>query len=224
MQLALSRPVPEIDGYHMKRRFCAIVLLLLLAACGQPEIGERTATTSVAATAPSTSTALAVASPTPVATYVAALVDITAPDDIVTPTTANQPLVVSPIVTSTIELQIGDQTLLVELASTPEQRGRGLMARSQLLENTGMLFVFPSDQNLSFWMRDTPLPLSIAFIDTNQVILNLEDMQPFDDQTFHLSNGPARYALEVNQGWFAQHGINAGDRVTFRLPDNLDIR
>jgi uncharacterized membrane protein (UPF0127 family) len=73
-------------------------------------------------------------------------------------------------------------------------------------------------------MRNTQLPLSIAFIDANQRILNVEEMQAFDDKTIHQSRGPARYALELNQGWFAQYGVKAGDPVEFTLPADLDIR
>jgi uncharacterized membrane protein (UPF0127 family) len=127
-------------------------------------------------------------------------------------------------VTPTIELRVGGQALLIELAFTSDQRERGLMFRSQMAANTGMLFVFPNDQNLSFWMRNTQLPLSIAFIDANQRILNIEEMQALDDKTFHQSRGPARYALELNQGWFVQYGVKAGDPVEFTLPADLDIR
>jgi uncharacterized membrane protein (UPF0127 family) len=163
---------------------------------------------------------------TPAATFTTTLVDITAPSSAATatPSTSNQPIVVSPIVTPTIELRVGGQALLIELAFTSDQRERGLMFRSQMAANTGMLFVFPNDQNLSFWMRNTQLPLSIAFIDANQRILNIEEMQALDDKTFHQSRGPARYALELNQGWFVQYGVKAGDPVEFTLPADLDIR
>ncbi len=193
---------------------------LALVACGQ---AERTGSTQTAlpVVGQLPPTQVSVPSNTPVATFVTVLVDISAPT---TPTTSSQPLVVSPIVTPTIELHLGGQTLMIEVASTPEQRERGLMFRSRMDANAGMLFVFPNDQNLSFWMRNTQLPLSIAFIDANQRILNIEDMQALDDQNFHLSQGPARYALEVNQGWFATYGVKAGDRIEFMLPVNLDIR
>jgi uncharacterized membrane protein (UPF0127 family) len=150
------------------------------------------------------------------------LLGVSNPTDV--PAVANSPLVVSPVVTRTIELAVGGQTLTVELASTGEQRQRGLMFREQMPEMSGMLFVFPNDQQLSFWMRDTLLPLSIAFIDAGGTILNIEDMQPLDEQNFHMSRGPARYALEVNQGWFTRYGVQAGDKLTITLPADLEIR
>ena len=88
----------------------------------------------------------------------------------------------------------------------------------------GMLFVFPQAEALTFWMKDTPLPLSIAFVDTQKRILNIADMQPFDDRTFHQSEGMAMYALEVNQGWFAARGIGPGTVVEFTLPADLVVR
>lgn len=135
------------------------------------------------------------------------------------PTPTAQP----PTSTTTISLTIRGYVLQVELASTPEQRSRGLMFREDLPEDGGMLFIFPSDRVVSFWMKNTPLPLSIAFIDAEKRIVNIDDMQPYDE-TSHPSAGPIRYALEVHQGWFARHGIVAGDSVTFYLPDNLEIR
>jgi uncharacterized membrane protein (UPF0127 family) len=208
-----------------------VALSLALGACGQADRGSNAGTAApLAAPSPTLAhTAMprvpteAVTSETPTA-FVMTLVDVNAPSSATPPPTSNQPLVVSPIVTPTIELRVGGQTLMVELAFTSDQRERGLMFRSQMAANAGMLFVFPNDQNLSFWMRNTQLPLSIAFIDANQRILNIEEMQAFDDKTFHQSRGPARYALELNKGWFAQYGVIAGDQVEFTLPANLDIR
>jgi uncharacterized protein len=186
----------------------------LLVACGQPQAAAPTPTAPPAPTA-------VVLEPTPAATFSASLPDIGGPAE---PTVSNAPLVVSPVAALAIPITIGDQEVLAELATTPEQRQVGLMFREQMDPNAGMLFVFPDEQPRSFWMRNTALPLSIAFIDSNYVILNIADMQPYDDQTFHLSEGPARYALEVNQGWFAQHGVKAGDRVSFTLPSGIEIR
>jgi hypothetical protein len=75
-----------------------------------------------------------------------------------------------------------------------------------------MLFVFPAAQRQSFWMKNTPLPLSIAFVDAKGTILNIRDMMPFTTDG-HPSDGEALYALEMNRGWFAQRGIKAGDRI-----------
>jgi hypothetical protein len=125
--------------------------------------------------------------------------------------------------TDTIPLTITGYVLQVELATTPEQRSKGLMFREDVPANGGMLFVFPYAREVSFWMKNTPLPLSIAFLDENRRILNIADMQPFDT-TGHRSAGQARYALEVHQGWFAERGIQAGDICHFQLPANVRIQ
>jgi uncharacterized membrane protein (UPF0127 family) len=100
--------------------------------------------------------------------------------------------------------------LAAEVAETPRQRERGLMGRTALGENQGMLFVFEQEQPLSFWMRNTLIPLSIAYIDGRGTIVDIQDMEPLDE-TSHPSAAPARYALEVNQGFFEEHGIRVGD-------------
>lgn len=122
----------------------------------------------------------------------------------------------------TLPLTIGEHTLLVELATTAEARRQGLMFREDMPEHGGMLFVFPDDRPRSFWMKNTPLPLSIAFLDATGRIINIADMEPFD-VTSHSSAGPARYALEVHQGWFAERGIVAGDMCEFHLPEDVVI-
>jgi len=110
-------------------------------------------------------------------------------------------------------LTIGVHQVIAEIASTPEQRERGLMHRFTMPAGQGMLFVFPQPQPLAFWMKNTPSPLSIAFIDSNGMILNIEDMAANDDKNFHRSRGNALYALEVRQGWFMEQGIKPGDKV-----------
>jgi uncharacterized membrane protein (UPF0127 family) len=100
----------------------------------------------------------------------------------------------------------------VEIADTPAKRETGLMGRSALAPNAGMLFVFGQDQPLSFWMKNTLIPLSIAFMDSRGRIVDIQDMQPLD-QTPHDSAAPAKYALEVNQGFFAAQGIQVGDQA-----------
>jgi uncharacterized membrane protein (UPF0127 family) len=117
----------------------------------------------------------------------------------------------------------GREQLQVEIAAQPVQRERGLMFRSALPADGGMLFVFPEATELAFWMKHTSLPLSIAFVGGDGRIVNIEDMQPFDT-TLHRSAGPARAALEVSQGWFAERGIAPGDTVQFDLPSDLDVR
>ena len=110
---------------------------------------------------------------------------------------------------------LGGRELALEVVSTPDQMRTGLMFRDHLDENAGMLFVYPAPQPLSFWMKNTRLPLSIAFIRADGTIANVRDMAPFDEKTFHQSVGDCVYALEVNQGWFARHGVVRGQKVRF---------
>ncbi len=112
----------------------------------------------------------------------------------------------------TIPLTIGTHKLTAEVATTPEQQMTGLMNRFSLKPNTGMLFPFERPEVRSFWMHNTYVALSIAFIGADGRILNVEDMQPQTDAT-HWSKGAALYALEMKKGWFAERGIVAGDRV-----------
>ena len=112
----------------------------------------------------------------------------------------------------TTRLTIGTTSLDAEIAATGQHRATGLMHRFSLAPDSGMLFVFAAPQPLSFWMRNTHVPLSIAFIDAQGTILNIEDMAPKDEQ-FKWSVGPALYALEMRKGWFAQRGIGPGARV-----------
>jgi uncharacterized protein len=100
----------------------------------------------------------------------------------------------------------------VEIADDEAERRKGLMERTELVENAGMLFVFDREQPLSFWMRNTVIPLSIAYIDAEGRIADIQDMQPLDE-TPHPSAEPARYALEVNQGFFEERGVEVGDEV-----------
>ena len=112
----------------------------------------------------------------------------------------------------TVTLTIKGQKVIAEVAATPDERSTGLMHRFSLRPDSGMLFVFESPEPLSFWMKNTFIPLSIAFIDGDGKILNIEDMAPQTEAT-HWSRGPALYALEMRKGWFAERGIRAGDRV-----------
>lgn len=124
---------------------------------------------------------------------------------------------------SEIVLEIGDHALTVELALREHDRMLGLMFRRHLPHDRGMLFVFADDAPRSFWMLNTFLPLSIAYLDAEGVILNIEAMKPLDTSLSYPSAGLARYALEVNQGWFLEHGIEAGARCLFTLPEDLEI-
>ncbi len=108
--------------------------------------------------------------------------------------------------------------LTVELARTAGERNRGLMGREELPDNRGMLYVFPQDTEAAFWMKDTLIPLSIAFIAEDGAILDVQDMEALSEE-LHRSPQPHRYALEVNQGWFQEHGFEMGDRV--EIPDSV---
>ncbi|WP_234982787.1 DUF192 domain-containing protein [Ectothiorhodosinus mongolicus] len=108
------------------------------------------------------------------------------------------------------ELTWGDRQLQLELALTPEWHARGLMYRNTLAEHQGMLFIWPDAQRVAMWMKNTPIPLSVAFIDAEFRVVNIADMQPQSLRS-HVSRGPVRFALEMNQGWFTAQGIQAGD-------------
>ncbi len=97
-----------------------------------------------------------------------------------------------------------------EIAEKPEERNRGFMFRKSIPDGTGMLFVFENDQVLSFWMKNTPHPLSIAYIDYKGQIRDIFDMKPFSEANI-TSTVSVRYALEVPQGWFGKAGIKTGD-------------
>ena len=114
--------------------------------------------------------------------------------------------------TKFISLQISGHTLSAEVAHTDEARAQGLMHRNILAENSGMLFVFPRAGHYSMWMLNTHIPLSVAYINDKGIILNISDMQPHTT-TAHSSIGSAKYALEVNQGWFSAKKIKAGEKV-----------
>jgi uncharacterized membrane protein (UPF0127 family) len=118
---------------------------------------------------------------------------------------------------------VGSRLVHAELATTFAERSKGLMGRTSLPDTAGMLFVFGSDQQLNFWMKDTPMDLDIAFVDSGKTILNIETMTALDEITFHRSSGPARYALEVRRGWFASNGITAGTKLSFALPPGTAI-
>ena len=99
-----------------------------------------------------------------------------------------------------------------EIADTQAEQQRGLMERTELAEDAGMLFVFPREAPRSFWMRNTLIPLSIAYIDSDGRIVDIKDMQPLDETSVP-SAEPAQYALEVNQGFFEARGIEVGNTL-----------
>lgn len=112
-------------------------------------------------------------------------------------------------------LEVAEYRVQVEVALTPQERAQGLMDREQLAEDAGMLFVFQQAQQQCFWMRNTLVPLTIAFLADDGTITQLVDMKPLSLDS-HCSEHPVRLALEVNQGWFAARGLDVGDRFNPR--------
>jgi uncharacterized membrane protein (UPF0127 family) len=113
------------------------------------------------------------------------------------------------------KLTAGNAMLWVEVVQSEEARARGLMYRKELPTDQGMLFVFDYPQHLSFWMKNTYIPLDIAFVAADGRILNILQMKPLDEGPRYESNGPAVYAIETNTGWFQKNGVKAGDKVKF---------
>ena len=111
-----------------------------------------------------------------------------------------------------IKLTAGMHRIDAQVAGTPEQRQTGLMLRKDMPQHEGMIFVFDQPTEQCFWMKNTLLPLSAAFIADDGTIVNIEDMKP---QTLdaHCSTKPVRYVLEMNKGWFAKKGIKAGAKL-----------
>ena len=112
-----------------------------------------------------------------------------------------------------VKLSAGVHQITAQVAQTPEQRQIGLMFRKEMPQPEGMLFVFELPQQQCFWMRNTPMPLTAAFIADDGAIVNLADMQPLSTDS-HCSAKPVRYVLEMNQGWFAKKGIKAGAKLS----------
>lgn len=112
----------------------------------------------------------------------------------------------------TIVLMAGSQAIRAEVAATDDTRQKGLMFREKMAKNAGMLFVFSEVAYHAMWMRNTPLPLAVAFMDESGKIVSIHEMQPFTDTT-HQAAGPARYALEMNGDWFARNKIKTGDTI-----------
>jgi uncharacterized membrane protein (UPF0127 family) len=113
---------------------------------------------------------------------------------------------------ATTTLTIGSATLTVEIADDAKEREHGLMKRASLEPDHGMLFVYPNERDRSFWMKDTSLPLSIAYLDAQGRIVRIADLTPYNLNPVP-SGRPAMYALEVSQGWFAHHAVQVGAAV-----------
>lgn len=111
-----------------------------------------------------------------------------------------------------IKLNAGINVIRAEVANTRESRERGLMYRKSLGPNQGMLFVFRESKRYCMWMKNTLVPLSVAFLDEQGVVVSISDMAPRTEDV-HCSNGPARFALEMSKGWFASKGIRVGGKI-----------
>ena len=119
-------------------------------------------------------------------------------------------------------ITINNAELNVKLAYTGQQQARGLMNITSLPDNEGMLFCYPEEKLLSFWMKKTPLPLSIAFIDENKKIIQIEKLEPYNEAGVK-TKAPAKWALEVNQDWFDNNNVKVGDIIN--IPeDKIKIR
>lgn len=112
----------------------------------------------------------------------------------------------------TVELTAGMHLIHAEVAADFGSRSQGLMYRESLAPNAGMLFIFGEPETQCMWMKNTLIPLSVAFMDADGRIINIADMQPGSEQT-HCSTKPAALALEMTQGWFGQRGIKAGAKI-----------
>lgn len=107
---------------------------------------------------------------------------------------------------------LGADTVVAEIARTPDERAQGLKFRDELPAGTGMLFVFPDQGTRSFWMQDTYVPLDIAYVDASFRIVDIQQMEALSTETYP-SASPFMYALEVPLGWFAEHGVEVGDSI-----------
>ena len=119
----------------------------------------------------------------------------------------------------TAVIQVGEHPVTVEIASTPQSRADGLMHRESLKPDHGMLFIFPDNRTRGFWMKNTRIPLSIAYVNHDLEIVRIADMVPFSSDRVP-SLYPAKYALEMTKGWFTEHEIERGDLLS-NLPDTV---
>lgn len=175
---------------------CALSLVLLAAGCGSEEpAGEKSSGTDGVGSAPPTRAVPAE--------------EANLPESISTGEIPQPELPTRPVV---IQSSDGAVRVEAEIANDDPERTRGLMAREDLGQNEGMLFVFGSEQPLNFIMDNTLLPLSIAYIDSGGRIVDIERMVPLSENTYP-SDEPASYALEVNMGFFQERGVEVGDEV-----------
>jgi len=121
------------------------------------------------------------------------------------------------------QITINNNKLSVEVALTKREQAQGLMNVENLPSDKGLLFCYPQERSLSFWMRNTTIPLSIAFIDKNKKITQIENLEPLDEKSVK-SNKKCKWALEVNKGWFDQHQVKVGDIVEIPFGRDIKIR
>ncbi len=118
-----------------------------------------------------------------------------------------------------VNIKVGSQSLKVEVADSAEESARGLMERKSLGADEGMLFVFDGEEVRTFWMKNTYIPLSIGFFDSKKKLVDIQDMVPVKSAveipSTYQSTKPAKYALEVNQGWFKKHKVALGSRLSY---------
>lgn len=112
-----------------------------------------------------------------------------------------------------ITLSVGGKAVTAEVADEPQERVTGLMFRKNLAPDSGMLFVMPEPEHAAFWMKNTTLPLSVAYINQSGTILEIHDLQPLNEKPVPSAFSNIAYALEMEQGWFARNRILAGDRI-----------
>jgi hypothetical protein len=125
---------------------------------------------------------------------------------------------------ATATLSVNGEQLLVEIAATPPQRSCGLSFRVHLPANHGMLFVYPDVGIREFWMKDTRIPLDIAFLAQGGQIVEIYQMSPADPEYRYRSVQPVAFALEVAGGWFEAHDVHIGDAITIQIPESVEIR
>jgi uncharacterized protein len=213
-------------GFSSRRTFRQLAWLLaatlLLAGCGEntatipapaPTNSLPAPTTAATVTNPSGTTA---APGSPTAGTQAAGTTTTPVNPTAAPGTPTPGQTGLPTAAATITKSDGEKLLMtIELARTPQEQETGLMGRQSVPDETGMLFIFKQPGQVGFWMKDTPLALSIAFIDQNGKILDIQDMESFSLEV-HSPGRNYLYALEVAKGYFARKGVKPGDTFTFK--------
>jgi len=128
-------------------------------------------------------------------------------------------------VTEFFVIQVGDKPVRMQLAVKPREMERGLMERRDLKADEGMLFVYPGTQQMSFWMRNTPTPLDIGFFTADGALREIYPLHPFDERPVSSRSNELKFALEMNQGWFAKNEVKPGAKMDLKaLADALRAR